>query len=476
MARALFIQTDWFEHLGILYLSAYLKDQGHQTQLVIGRRPGPLLRQIEVFKPNLVAMTTTTGSHQLVLKLARIIRQHWEGLLILGGPHPTFFPEVLAEPGIDMICRGEGEATMAILMQRLEGASSGCGPSDFKDIPGLGVKAEQGILIKPPAGLISDLDAIPFPDRELYSKRYAFFRRSSMRRMITMRGCPYECTYCYNKALKDLCRGLGPYLRQRSVENVLEEIKTLPSGIRTINFVDDTFGVNKRWAMEFLERYPRSFKYPFIINTRAELLDQDMVSGLADAGCYCVQMGVESGDEDLRREILGRKVSDERIIQAGGMLKSRGIRVLTYNMIGLPAETLDQAFATMDINTRLKTDFPRFSIYQPYPLTDLAEKAKQLGMLGHDFGTNRISESYFKKSVLKRDDIYLFENLHKLFYPAVRWPGTRRLIRQIIRMPSNPFFHLVFLLSMGTQYARATNRPFLETLEFGLRSLGNYFR
>jgi hypothetical protein len=145
-------------------------------------------------------------------------------------------------------------------------------------------------------------------------------------------------------------------------------------------------------------------------------------------------------------------------------------------MVGLPTETLDQAFSTMEMNTKLKADFPRFSIYQPYPLTALAEKAKELGLLDYNFGANRISESYFNKSVLQRPDIRLFENLHKLFYPAVRMPRSRPVIKLLIKLPPNPLFHLVFLLSMGPQYARATNRTFMETIEFGMRSLRNYFQ
>ncbi len=470
MGRVLFFQTDWFEHLGVMYLSSCLKERGHQTELKIGRRPSALSKEIRRYRPDIVAMSAATGSHQLVLRLARAVRQAWDGPLILGGPHATFFPEILGEPGVDLICRGEGESPLTMLLERLGE------PSSWDSIPGLGIRSGHGISITPPAELVSDLDSIPFPDRDLYRRGYALFRRSSMARLITMRGCPYECTYCYNKALKDLCRGLGPYLRQRSVENVIEEIRTLAPGVRTLNFVDDTFGVVRTWAMEFLESYSASFSYPFIINTRAELLDEEIISALARAGCYCVQIGIESGNEELRREILGRRVSNETILEAGARLREKGIRLLTYNMVGLPTETMEQAFETMDINTRLKTDFPRFSIYQPYPLTSLAEKARHLGLLEDNFGANRISESYFNRSVLKRPDIHHFENLHKLFYPAVRWPRSRLILKQLARMPRNPLFHIVFLASIGAQYARATNRTTTETLELGLRSLGNYFQ
>jgi anaerobic magnesium-protoporphyrin IX monomethyl ester cyclase len=474
MAKVLFIQTDWFEHLGLLYLSACLSQRGHKAELRIGRRARTLIREIRRLEPDLVAMTATTGSHQLVLSLARSIRQSFRGPLILGGPHPTFFPEVLADPGIDMICRGEGETTLADLLERLHD------PTSHQDIPGLSIKTEEGISVSPPARLIENLDTIPFPDRDLYFRNYAFFRRSSMRRVITMRGCPYECTYCYNRALKDLYRGLGPYVRQRSVENVLEEIRTFSARPgrgkpRTLNFVDDTFALNRKWTLEFLERYSCEFSYPFIINTRAELLDEELISALAQAGCYCVQIGIETGDETLRREILGRKVSNEIIRKASAWLSESGIRVLTYNMLGLPAETIDQAFATMELNQELRADFPRFSIYQPYPKTALAEKARELGLIQEDLDTNRISESYFQKSVLNRADIHLFENLHKLFYPAVRWPRTRPLLKRLIKVPPNPLFHLAFLISIGAQYARATNRTLRETLELGLRSLRNYF-
>ncbi|OGP59896.1 MAG: hypothetical protein A2V67_17560 [Deltaproteobacteria bacterium RBG_13_61_14] len=468
MASVLFIQTEWFEHLGLLYLASFIRSRGHRPELRLLRKPAPLLDAVSRLQPAVVAFSATTGAHRQALALARALRPHYSGLILLGGPHPTYFPEVIQDPALDIICRGEGEIPLAELLDRLDRGE------DFREVPGLWVKQEGKVFENPPADLIADLDSIPFPDRGLLEQADPFLAKSAMRRLLTMRGCPYRCAYCYNGTLKDLLHGHGPYLRQRSVDNVLAELRQI-QGPRTINVVDDTFGVKRDWALEFLERYAREFGWPLIVNARVELLDEDLARALKAANCHCVQIGIESGDAKIREQVLGRKVSEDKILAAAELLHRHRLQFLTYNMIGLPGETLDQAFATLALNGRLRAQFPRVSIFQPYPRTALGDQARALGLVAPDYAADQVSESYFRRSVLKRPDIRRLENLHKLFWPAIHWPGLKPLLLAATRLPANPLFDLVFLTSIGLQYRAATNRPLAETIALGLKNLRAYF-
>lgn len=468
MATILFIQTEWFEHLGLLYLASFIQTHGHQPRLRLLRRPGPLLAAVSALRPAVVAFSATTGAHRLALTLARALRPHYSGLILLGGPHPTFFPEVLEDPALDLICRGEGERPLTELLDRLDQGR------DYLEVPGLWVKREGRVQENPPAELIENLDTIPFPDRQLLEKADPFFRHSAMRRVLTMRGCPYRCAYCYNGALQDLLHGHGRYLRQRSVDNVLAELRQFP-GPKTINVVDDTFGVKRDWALLFLERYAREFGWPLIVNARVELLDEEMIRALKAANCHCVQLGIESGDENLRAQLLGRTVSNEQILAVAEILHRHRLPFLTYNMIGLPGETLDQAYATLTLNGRLRARFPRVSIFQPYPRTPLGDQARALGLVPADYAADQVAESYFRHSVLKQPDIRRIENLHKLFWPVMRWPRLKPLWLAATRLPSNLLFDLIFLLSIGLQYRAATNRSLSETIALGFKNLRAYF-
>jgi anaerobic magnesium-protoporphyrin IX monomethyl ester cyclase len=471
MAHVLFLQTEAFEHLGLLSLAAGARGRGHRVSLLIGRDPRRIGPAALDLAPDVIALTATTGVHRAALGLARAIRPYYRGLIVLGGPHATFFPEVIADPALDGIHRGEGEAALAELLDRLDLQA------DRDDIPGFWWKRDGQVIENPPGELIADLDSLPFPARDLLAAADPMFARSGMRRIMAGRGCPYQCTYCFNRGLRELLAGKGPYLRLRGVDNVMAELRMLrDQGAHTVNFVDDCFGLKSGWTLELLARYQAEIGLPFIVNLRPEQADAGMVDALRDAGCYCVQMGVESGRDWVRRELLGRELSDETMAAAARRVKAAGIKLLTYNMVGLPGERLADAAATLDWNARERVDFPRISIFQPYPRTALGDKVLA-GLAPGDasLDPDLVSESYFRTSPLAGPDARRIENLHKLFWPYLRWPRLRPLVLALTRLPRNPLYDLVFLLTLGLQYRAATNRTWMETIRLGLRNLRAYF-
>ena len=469
MPGVLFLQSDWLERLGTLYLSAFLKTKNIPSNIIITRSPKKLSEEIERLKPALLAVSIASAGHQAMLEFLREAKPQIKIPVVAGGPHPTFFPEALADPALDFIIRGEGEES---LQQLFLAHKDGSG---FDQVPALGYKKDGGLKFNAPSKLLEDIDQLPFPDRALYFQ-YGYFRRLRMQRVLTCRGCPFNCAYCFNAALKEFYKGCGKYVRQRSPENVIAELKSILPKSDTFNFADDSFGLNRGFADEFLARYQAEIKRPFIVNLRPEQVDAELAKKLGDAGCYCAQVGIESGNDRLREQLLGRKVSKEEIRAAVRLLHERGLKVLSYNMLGLPGETLENGFETVRLNSEMKIDFPRFSIFQPYPGTRMGEDAVANGLANKEELLKNLSGSYFHKSVLKMPGIRELENLQKLFAPAVKFPGLEPLLKKLAKLPPNPVFELIFLSSIAAQYRKATNRSFTETIEYGFRNLSLYFQ
>jgi len=468
MSKILFLQNDWLEHLGPLYLSAFLKEKGIDSYILITRSPQKLVKKLNQLKPDLLAISLASAGHSFVLNLIQKAKPYLNIPIVIGGPHPTFFPEVLAHPAVDFIIKGEAEQSLYLLAKALQGKE------EIKNVPGLGYKENGKLKFNPLAVLIEDLDQLPFPNRALYFD-YGFYRRLKMRRVITSRGCPYKCRYCYNAQLQELYKGLGKYLRQRSAQNVIAELKSIAPITKTINIVDDSFGLNKEFRDEFLPRYPKEVGLPFIVNLRPEQVDFEFAQKLARAGCYCAQVGIETGNDELREQLLGRKIKKDQIQRAVRYLKELGIKVLSYNMLGLPGETIEQGFETIKLNQELNIDFPRFSLFQPYPGTEIAEVLVQKGMLNREQLLKNLSASYFHKSPLLSPEIKALSNLQKIYALAIKLPKLEKFSKKLIHLKPNPGFDLIFLISIALQYQKATNHTLPETIELGFRNLALYF-
>jgi radical SAM superfamily enzyme YgiQ (UPF0313 family) len=166
-------------------------------------------------------------------------------------------------------------------------------------------------------------------------ERYPDVSSFQVKTFITTRGCPFDCTYCYNFAYAELYKGKGARVRYRTVYNVLDEIEEERSKrkISIINFEDDIFGLNKAWLMEFAEKYPRRIGIPFCCNVRVEYIEDDMVSLLRRSGCHTVAMGIEFGDPRTRRELLNRDMTNEEVVKACHLIRNAGIVLETENIL-----------------------------------------------------------------------------------------------------------------------------------------------
>jgi radical SAM superfamily enzyme YgiQ (UPF0313 family) len=238
--------------------------------------------------------------------------------------------------------------------------------------------------------------------------------------------------------------------------------------VRFVGFSDDILIINKKWLFPFLELYRREIGLPFLSTVRANLVDEEIVRALKEAGCISCVFGVESGVERIRNEVLAKGVRDEDVYEAARLFRKYRIRFGTYNMVGLPGETVDDAFQTVKINARIRTDFPWCSVLQPYPGTQIRQRIE--ADLGRELPVDEIGASYFTTSVVRGREIRELENLQKFFHLAVRFPILQPLIRRAIKLPPNPVFQLIFQACYAWQLMRRSRINFFKLVQYGLAS------
>jgi len=427
--NVLFIyKFEYIEPIGIMYLSSFLKQNGHECHFIDLEFAKDLDAEIRRISPAVIAYSVTTGAHGSYQKLNLELKRKHRFLSVFGGPHCTFFPEFIREEGIDVICRGEGEHALAELAHNLERGE------DITGIANLWVKAEGEIHQNEVRPLIEDLDGLPFPDRDLVNK-YNHYKKMQRRFVLTGRGCPYDCSYCFNHAYNELYENKGKVIRKRSVENVIEELRSVEDTCRPkrFSFVDDTFIIDKKWTLEFCEAYKREVGRPFGANIRPNLVSEEIVKALKDSGCAVVMYAIESGNDALRFGILNRNISKEKIISAGVTLDKYKIKTIAQNIVGLPDETVEMALETMKLNIEARASYAWVSIFQPYPRTELSEYSREKGYF--DDRMDHFHTSFFDRSVMKMKDIEKLERLHHLFPFGVSFPFCIPLIKLLIRLP-----------------------------------------
>jgi len=460
-----------YEPQGILHLSSALKAAGHQVALTVAAAEDPV-RSAERFSPHVLAYSVTTGSHKFYLELNRSIRERVNALSVFGGPHATFFPEMIEEEGVDGVCRGEGEEALVELVGALERQEPITGILNWW------IKADGQIHRNPVRPLRRDLDALPLPDRQLVYDKDPFTRRSGLKHFITSRGCPFNCTYCFNQAFDELYDGEGHLVRRRSVDNVLEELRWVKVRypLKFVVFLDDTFIVPPSWVAEFCDKYPAAVGLPFFCNVRANLVTPEVMRQLRRAGCVSVGMGVETADDRLRNELLKRRMSREQIVTASKVIREAGIHLITTNMLGLPTGSLAIDFATLELNIACRPGYANAFLYQPYPRTALGEFTRQQGLM--EGSLDDISSSAWDRSILRFESLEekrQVENLNKLFAVAVEWPQLLPLVRRLIRLPSNRLFWLVYKTWKGYAVKRRIH-PYRLSLDEYLQTFWRFMR
>ena len=467
--RVLFIVRgiEGAEPLGIMYISALLKAHGHEVRF-LGTRGVDLLGTVRTFDPAVIGYGVCTGQQTYYLAVNRWLKRHHRFVAVFGGPHATFFPEMVEEEGVDAVCRGEGEEAALELCDRLERGR------DFSDVRNLWVKTGGRVTRNPVRPLIADLDRLPPPDRQ---SRYALdprHREYAAKSFMTSRGCPYRCAYCFNPAMEGLYGPAWGRRRLRSAENVVGEIESVAatSVLRFVQFRCSMFPYETAWLEEFAALYRRRVGLPFYCHVRADHMTEPVVALMARAGCKSVNMGIECADETYRREVLRRPMSNEAVRAACARLHRHGIRILADNMLGLPGRRLEDDVETLRFNAACGIEYPLAMLLQPYPGTEIERYARQGGWFDGDY--SRIDYNYYFRSPLafaRPEEKRQVENLHKLFAMAAEVPALLPVVRRLVRLPPNAVFNSIFRCWYAFCYHtrimphRLTWRDLVETLE-----------
>jgi anaerobic magnesium-protoporphyrin IX monomethyl ester cyclase len=440
--RILFVSYDlYMEPLGILYLSSVVKQAGHETELAV-INDEDVVAIARRFQPDVVAHSLHTGVQPFHLSLNSRLKQEMAFFAAFGGPHPTFFPEIIEDRDVDGVCLGEGEGALLHLVERLQAGRS---PGDLQN---WWIRDDGHVERNSLAPLVEDLDTIPFPDRELLRPKEHLLKYPGQRSIMTARGCPYRCSYCFNHAYVKLYGGKGNRVRRRSVDNVVEEALQLKSdyGAQFIYFADDTFNLMDGWLAEFAEKYPRKVGLPFLCNIRANVVNEERMRAIAQAGAYSVCMGIETGNEELRNTVLKRGMTDEQIYRAASIVHDLGLRLYTTNMLGNPGSSLEHDFETVRINQAIKPHATSVTLLQPYPRTEIRDYAASLGLI--EGTVEDIPWSYARSTVIKMEPKQRrqVENLHHLFGLLVQVPWLTRPSRFLIKLPLTRLYLLFYMV------------------------------
>ncbi len=386
--------------------------------------------RIKKFEPNLIAFSATSSEFSYAVKIVNNIKKH-KIPIIVGGAHATVAPiEALSVDGVDMVVSGEGEEAIIELMDMMQSGK-------FRtDIENIYFKANGKIISNKIRPYIRDLDRLPFLDIDIFDKFHHLGAYSGKEavycRVETGRGCPYKCSYCVNATLHDtVYRHEKTHVRHKSPKRVVDELVFIKNKINfdIVRFVDETFtAATVEWLREFSDYYTSQINKPMIIATRPERVTRAKMELLRRCNdTIQVTMGIESGSERIRKDILNRPMSNKKIIEAYHLCHELGFSTASFNMIGVPGETRKDFFETIRLNVESKVQTPMLSYFYPFVGCKLRSICLKEGYV--DDGLHEVD--YSVSSVLKlpgfplseieglKRTFVMYVKMDKSFYPEI---------------------------------------------------------
>ncbi|OGH04393.1 MAG: hypothetical protein A2W22_05060 [Candidatus Levybacteria bacterium RBG_16_35_11] len=346
--------------LGILYIASVLEKKRISVEIVDAIASDisleEIIHNIQKNKPKIIGITATTPQIRGAVQIAQLIKkQYCDDIVIgIGGPHVSADKSFIERFNcFDFSIEGEGEITFSeIVLEVLNG----------KKIRG-NYKGE----------IINNLDENPFPARHLISNVNYYIKDygKHFATIHTTRGCPFNCVYCSNPVT-------DRKMRFRSPTNVVDEMQYC---INTINaklilFTDDTFTANRKRTEEIcLEIMKRNFKVDWFCETRADLVDRDLLELMYKSGCKEISFGVETGNEKLRFEVIRKRINDLDLIKAFELCREMGIKTSAFCMLGFPTETEKDMYETYKLCLKLKPDTMGLHLTVPMPGADIFYEA-----------------------------------------------------------------------------------------------------
>lgn len=350
--KCVFVAIGW-ENLALQALSAVLKRYGHETDLVYDQalfddknylcikwlaklfdQKDLVLQRIVELEPDLVAFHVMTVQYQEMRELAKEIKARYRVPVIFGGIHAHSAPDTVLlpdDPAVDIVCLGDGEEALLELCNAIE-----AGKIDYQT-KNLWFRLQGGKIIQNDMRpMVRDIDELPPVDKELFAPHiplhHAYLSSPS-------RGCPYNCTFCALSFLADEAKRMKtPRVRERSVDSLIAELKDHIAAYESkwIDFRQPVMSASPKWIVDFFTRYKEEINLPFRCFMHPLLIREDGVRAMRDAGCFAIQIGVESWDQEIRNVVLNRKERNDQIVKAAEILeKERQPYAFDY-ILGIP--------------------------------------------------------------------------------------------------------------------------------------------
>lgn len=359
--------------LGLLYLSAYLRQKGFDVEMfdtTFANREDLFARLAE--GSGVLGLYTNLMTRRPVIEIAAFARDHgWT--VVLGGPESANYPDEYLAHGAAVIVTGEGEETMAELLPAL----AKHGPHRLHGVAGTVFRDEAGAVVhNAERAQISDLDSLPWPDREsIDQQRYVDVWRThhgmGSVNLITARGCPYKCRWCSHAVF-------GFSHRRRGVVDVAGELEQIRDRWQPdqVWYADDVFTINHRWLFDYAaELKRRGLHLPFETISRADrMMREEVLETLAELGCYRIWIGSESGSQRIL-DAMERGVTAEQVQWATRAAQRHGIQVGMFLMWGYEGETLEDMEATVEHVKKANPDVFFTTVAYPIKNTGYFEDA-----------------------------------------------------------------------------------------------------
>jgi radical SAM superfamily enzyme YgiQ (UPF0313 family) len=376
---------------GLLSIATLLKKEGHEIKvydrLIYDESH---FTDMKEFDADLIGISFMTTEYKKAEEIASQCRINFpDTTLCAGGYHVSALPErSLRDLNLDFVVIGEGELTMKEL------CSQNKTPLEYAGIEGVAYIKEGGYIQNPARGYADSLDGLPIIDRQLLDGGMDWYMTlpgnirgqliEKCTTIITSRGCPGNCVFCSSRAM------WSEHVRQRSVENVLEEIDSLKKdyGIKGLFFLDDTFTANKKWVLKFCDEYKkRKYGIKWGCSARINTIDDEVLNSLKEAGCLQLDFGIESGSDDILR-FMQKGQNRKTVEKAFDLIHKHKMKSLSCFIIGSPGETIAEMNLTFELAKKIESDFNIFSILTPLPGSKLYDMAVKNGWIekNPDFG------------------------------------------------------------------------------------------